>query len=95
MPPTIEAPVKIVPENVAIALKGADKVNEHWDPTREIFVFHFKKGHAVLTQHIQADSLKDAITLGHDVCRIRKYTFIGVTPLIRDIRKLLDPTTEF
>lgn len=67
------------------------KPNSHWNPNLEIFIFKYKRGHSVLELNIQAASFREANDLGHEVCKRRRWTFIVVTPFIRDIKRLLDP----
>jgi hypothetical protein len=76
-------------------LEGASKpeptsVGSTYNPSREVFIFTYKRGHAVISAHFQSDSLKDAVREAKEVCRVRRWTFIGVTPFLRDIKKMME-----
>jgi hypothetical protein len=63
------------------------KVNGKYSPEREVFVFTYKKGHSIITVHFQDSSLSDAVSNAKEVCRVRHWTWIGVTPFLRDIKE--------
>jgi hypothetical protein len=66
------------------------KEREPYNPSREVFVFDYKKGHSMIKVHFQSDSLHNAVRDAKEVCRQRRYIFIGVTPFLRDINRMLE-----
>lgn len=66
------------------------KEREKFSPEREVFIFSYKRGHAIISINFQADSLMDAVREAKEVCRVKKWTWIGVTPFLRDIKRLME-----
>lgn len=60
-----------------------------YSPEREMFVFNYKKGHSIITVNFQSDSLATAVAEAKEVCRVKKWTWIGVTPFLRDIKRMM------
>ncbi len=61
-----------------------------YSPNREVFVFDYKKGHSMIKVHFQSDSLHDAVKDCKEVCRQKRWIFIGVTPFLRDIKRMME-----
>jgi hypothetical protein len=64
--------------------------NEKYSPEREIFILSYKKGHEVIKVYFQAESLADAVSTGQQFCAKKRYRFIVVTPLLRDLKRAMN-----
>lgn len=69
--------------------EGVKIERELYSPEREVFVFAYKKGHSIIIVHFQAENLKTAVADAKEVCRVKKWTWIGVTPFLRDIKRMM------